>query len=95
MSDHIASERDALRLAAEIVGGQAAIAAVCGFSDRRHVWPWFNTGRRVPIEHCPAIEKATNGAVCRWHLRQDDWHRIWPELIGIEGAPPVPDQKAA
>jgi DNA-binding transcriptional regulator YdaS (Cro superfamily) len=49
----------------------------------------------MPIEHCPAIEKATNGAVCRWHLRQDDWHRIWPELIGIEGAPPVPDQKAA
>lgn len=24
-----------------------------------------------------------------WDLRPDDWHRIWPELIGTEGAPPV------
>jgi DNA-binding transcriptional regulator YdaS (Cro superfamily) len=23
------------------------------------VWPWFNTERRVPAEHCPAIERAT------------------------------------
>lgn len=22
-----------------------------------------------------------------WDLRPDDWHRIWPELIGAEGAP--------
>lgn len=30
------------------------------------------------------------GAVRRWDLRPDDWHRIWPELIGAEGAPQVP-----
>jgi hypothetical protein len=28
--------------------------------------------------------------VARWDLRPDDWHRIWPELIGAEGAPPLP-----
>lgn len=28
-------------------------------------------------------------AVREWDLRKD-WHLIWPELIGIEGAPPVP-----
>ena len=24
-----------------------------------------------------------------WDLRPDDWHRIWPELIGADGAPDV------
>lgn len=51
----------------------------------------------VPSEHCAAIEKATSGAVRRWDLRPDDWHRIWPELIGAEGAPdaPAPAQAGA
>jgi hypothetical protein len=26
----------------------------------------------------------------RWHLRAKTWHEVWPELIGAEGAPPVP-----
>ena len=34
------------------------------------------------------------GAVRRWDLRPDDWHRIWPELIGTEGAPPLPEPAA-
>lgn len=33
------------------------------------------------------IERATDGAVRRWELRPDDWHRIWPELLGVDGAP--------
>ena len=40
------------------------------------------------------IEAATDGAVRRQDLRPDDWHRIWPELIGTDGArqasPPMP-----
>ena len=36
--------------------------------------------RGVPVEHCAAIEKATNGAVTRQELRPDDWQAIWPEL---------------
>ena len=56
-------EKAALRRAAEAVGGQAALASACRFNDRRHVWPWFNVeGRRVPAEHCPAIERATRKA---------------------------------
>jgi hypothetical protein len=23
-------------------------------------------------------------------VRPEDWHKVWPELIGVEGAPPVP-----
>lgn len=36
-----------------------------------------------------AIEQDSKTEVRRWDLRPDDWHRIWPELIGAEGAPPV------
>ena len=34
-----------------------------------------------------AIE--TERAVAEWELRPDDWHLIWPELIGAPGAPAV------
>lgn len=40
------------------------------------------------------LERATGLAVRRWELRPDDWHRIWPELIGTEGAPDVPAEEA-
>ena len=53
------SPKAALQLAAEVLGGQAALADACGYPDRRHVWPWFNTDRRVPAEKCPLIERAT------------------------------------
>lgn len=36
-----------------------------------------------------AIELDSDRAVRRWDLRPDDWHRIWPELIGADGAPEV------
>ncbi len=36
------------------------------------------------------IERESGGEVRRWDLRPDDWYRHWPELIGTEGAPPVP-----
>ena len=39
------------------------------------------------MDRCTAIEQATAGAVRRWDLRPDDWHLIWPELIGAKGAP--------
>ena len=47
-------------------------------------------GKPVSAERCVPVERATAGAVRRWDLRPDDWHRIWPELIGAEGAPGVP-----
>lgn len=53
-------------------------------------WQHGYANRRPGPEYCVAIEKATDGAVRRWDLYPDDWHRIWPELIGIEGAPQIP-----
>jgi DNA-binding transcriptional regulator YdaS (Cro superfamily) len=59
MDDALRGEKAALRRAADVLGGQAALAAACGYTDRRHVWPWFNTDRRVLPEKCPLIERAT------------------------------------
>lgn len=87
MSTSESPEKAALRRAAELLGGQAAVALACGFPDRRHVWPWFNTDRRVPAEHCPAIERATAGAVRCEELRPDvQWgvlrEPVTPEAVG-------------
>ena len=30
-----------------------------------------------------------------WDLRPEDWWRIWPELIGTDGAPAVPAEERA
>lgn len=62
MSTEPSPEKTALRRAAEVLGGQAALASILGFSGRAAVWPWFNTDRKVPAEYCPAIEEATRAA---------------------------------
>lgn len=40
------------------------------------------------------IETESGGELMRWSLCQSTWHAIWPELIGLEGAP-EPQAKAA
>lgn len=68
---------DIIKRASEAVGGLAKLAEAIGTSPQA-VSNW--RGRGVPIEHCAAIEQASNGAVTRRDLRPDDWQRIWPEL---------------
>jgi DNA-binding transcriptional regulator YdaS (Cro superfamily) len=51
--------------------------------------------RGVPAERAADIERACDFRVRRWDLRPDDWHRIWPELIGTDGAPEVPAAQEA
>jgi DNA-binding transcriptional regulator YdaS (Cro superfamily) len=45
-----------------------------------------NGVRPAPAEKCYALERACDHHVRRWDLRPNDWHRIWPELIGAAGA---------
>lgn len=79
----------ALEQAVDRLGGQAALAVAIGVKQQ-HVWNWLNRGDGVPpTDYCAAIEQATSRAVMRWDLRPDDWHRIWPELIGTKGAPAI------
>jgi DNA-binding transcriptional regulator YdaS (Cro superfamily) len=71
MSTSHTPQKKALLRAAEIVGGQAALAKVLGYEDRRNVWPWFATDRPFPAEHCPTVELATEGKVTCEQLRPD------------------------
>lgn len=76
----------------EKLGGISALARRLGIKPPS-VSGWIEEGRNgIPdgrlIELGAEIE-ATVG-IPRWQLRPNDWHLIWPELIGTEGAPPVP-----
>ena len=84
----------ALSRAAEMLGGQVGVAKALGYDDRRNVSPWFTTDRFMPPEHCVTIEQKTDRAVRRWDLRPSDWWLIWPELIGADGAPAIPELEA-
>jgi DNA-binding transcriptional regulator YdaS (Cro superfamily) len=76
-------------------GAVARLAAEIG-AHRVLVSQWAaDDGRPVPIEHCPAIERATDGAVTRRELRPRDWHRIWPELVTDEHPAPIATEAAA
>ena len=49
------------------------------------------TGRKaMKPEEAVRVESDSGRRLMRWHLRPTDWHRIWPELIGTNGAPAVP-----
>lgn len=52
-------------------------------------------GRQPSPQYAMSIESATEGRVKRWDVRPADWHLIWPDLIGTEGAPDIPEAKAA
>ena len=45
-------------------------------------------------EKCVQIERDTESELRRWDLRPNDWHLIWPELIGAAGAPLIAADKA-
>lgn len=57
--------------------------------DQVRQWRHAYGGRVPSPEKCVAIEAATKSLVRRWDLRPADWHLIWPELIGVKGAPKV------
>jgi DNA-binding transcriptional regulator YdaS (Cro superfamily) len=76
----------ALDKAASHCGGLSKLATELGVSSQV-LTNW--RARGVPIERCAELEEASGKTVRRWELRPDDWHRIWPELIGAEGAPAI------
>lgn len=77
---------NAIAQAVNICDGPSKLAVALGVSAQA-VCFWRDGKRRLPVEKCSDIERATGGAVRRWDLRPADWHLIWPELVGTEGAP--------
>jgi len=67
----------------------ARVAAVVGIAPA-YLSQIANWVRPCPAERGADLERACAMQVRRWDLRPDDWYRIWPELIDVEGAPSVP-----
>lgn len=82
---------DHLQDAIQRAGGPAKVAQELGVSVQA-VCFWRDGKRQMPVEHCPVLERLTDGAVMRWDLRPDDWHLIWPELRKRKDAPDVPSK---
>ncbi len=77
---------NAIALAIERAGGSAKVAVLMGCSVQAVCF--YRDGKRTfPVQHGAALEAASG--VRRWEMWPQDWHRIWPELIGADGAPPV------
>ncbi|MBD8469179.1 transcriptional regulator [Sphingomonas sp. CFBP 8765] len=73
---------EALEAAVARVGSQTGLARICGVSQPA-VWKWLKTSKRLPPEHCIAVEAQTG--VSRHNLRPD----IYPLEPTSNG---VPDQ---
>lgn len=73
-----------LERAIELVGGQSALARLCGVKQG-HVWHWLRQAKRVPAERVIPIEMATKGAVTRHDLRPD-LYPVAQEEIAAEDA---------
>lgn len=68
----ITQERALLR-AIRLAGSMQAMAVALGIT-RGAVFQWKLPGRKVPANHCPAIEKLTGGEIRCEMLRPDvDW----------------------
>lgn len=86
MSKVTTPEKQALIRAAQVLGGQAAVAYACGYTDRRWVSRWFSADNgKAPAEKCPAIERATRAkgsAVTCEELRPDVAWEVLREQAG-------------
>jgi DNA-binding transcriptional regulator YdaS (Cro superfamily) len=65
------------------------IAQAVGASEP-YLYQCLSGRKLMRPEEAVRIERDSGGRVRRWHLRRTDWHLIWPELIGTEGAPEPP-----
>ena len=74
------------------LGGTNAVARRTGVKPPS-VTGWRTNG--IPDDKLLllAVDIERKIGVRRWALRPGDWHLIWPELIGSEGAPALPSQQ--
>lgn len=63
-----ATPLEALEAAVNRAGSQASLARICGVSQPA-VWKWLQSSKRLPAEHCLAVEAATG--VSKHLLRPD------------------------
>ena len=77
-----------IEAAIEAAGGPSRVAKELGVTVQA-VCFWRDGKRETPPEHLAILEGLCRGVVRRWHMRPNDWHLIWPELVGQVGSPKV------
>lgn len=77
---------NAIERACQHCGSPSGLAVAIGVKAPT-VYQWLKGHRPIPVERAVAIERATQQVVRRWDLRPSDWYLIWPELVGVQGAP--------
>ena len=70
---------------------RAALAATVGIGDA-YLYQCLTGRKAMKPEEAVRVERESEKRLRRWHLRPRDWHLIWPELIGAEGAPAVHEE---
>lgn len=70
------------------------LAALAGINEQYLYQCLTGRGAMKP-EEAVRVETATGRRLCRWHLRPNDWDRIWPELKDHGDAPKRDPQAAA
>jgi DNA-binding transcriptional regulator YdaS (Cro superfamily) len=68
---------------------RARLAGMAGVSDQ-YLYQCLTGRREMGAQEAVRVEQQTAGELRRWQLCQATWHRIWPELVGTDGAPNVP-----
>lgn len=76
------------------LGGTTTVARLLGIKPPS-VHEWRSKG--IPSDRLIQLGAEIEGkaGIPRWHLRPDDWGRIWPELIGMPGAPEWAEKESA
>ena len=70
-----------------------ALAHELGASDQ-YLYQCLTGRKLMRPEEAVRLEKESDGRLMRWDVRRSDWHRIWPELVGAEGAPRISDTES-
>ena len=87
------SHSTALDRAVQHCGGVTKLATALDLRQSV-VSNWRARESVIDAVYCTAIDAMPDSPVRRWDLRPDDWHRIWPELVGTEGSPVLPEEPA-
>lgn len=60
--------------------------------DEQYLYQCLTGRKDMRPKQAVRVERDSGGRLRRWFLRRNDWHETWPELIGAEGAPAVPEE---
>jgi DNA-binding transcriptional regulator YdaS (Cro superfamily) len=61
------------------------LAALAGIGSA-YLYQVLSGRKEMEAVEASRVERVTGKRLRRWHLRRD-WAEVWPELVGVEGAP--------